>query len=275
MENDSPNMIEGSYKADWIKPFYTQAGIWWGSEPHDSAEEHIDRLALVNRLIGSKKLHVLDLGCGSGNTAAAFAKEGHDVVGVELNPTDIGYAQELLKNNYPGTLSIIEADYSLVELEDKFDLVTWWEGFGLGSDADQRKMLKRIADEWLKPNGSVLMDVYLPSRPARHAGEAVHLDALENVAGSVDMIEKSYYDVINARWIDEWQPLHNPEAALSQNLRCYSPADFLLLLEGTGLRIKALEIDDHVINIDELGDRMLLDHAHLEAWAFLVQLVLE
>jgi len=28
MENDSPNMIEGSYKADWIKPFYTQAGIW-------------------------------------------------------------------------------------------------------------------------------------------------------------------------------------------------------------------------------------------------------
>jgi len=263
----------GRYGADWVKPFYTQAGIWWGAEPHDSAEEHIKRVECVQRFCGDGKLRILDLGCGSGNTAVAFAEAGHDVVGVELNPTDIGYARSLLHKHLPGTLLILEGDYNLVKIDGKFDLVTWWEGFGLGSDADQRRMLRRIAQEWLKPGGCVLLDVYLPSRPARHAGEAIELDALENVAGSVDMIEKCHYDVINARWIDEWQPTQDPDNALAQNLRCYSPADFLLLLEGTGLEMSHYEIENQQFQISELGEKIQIDPTLLEAWAFLAQLV--
>jgi SAM-dependent methyltransferase len=273
MKKSESLLKSGSYASNWVKHFYTQAGIWWGSEPHDTAEEHDRRLEIVRRTCGNHKLRILDLGCGSGNTAAAFAHAGHDVVGVELNPTDISYAQSLLQKSYAGTLSIIEGDYNLVKLEGKFDLVTWWEGFGLGSDADQRKMLLRIAQEWLKPAGSALVDVYFPSRPARHAGEAIALDALEDVPGSVDMIERCYYDAVNARWIDEWQPVQNPSDALAQSLRCYAPADLLLLLEGTGLKVKHMQIEDENIEMNLPGSQIQIHPALLEAWAYLVQLV--
>ncbi len=273
MKKEKSLLKSGSYTSDWVKQFYTQAGIWWGAEPHDSAEEHIDRLHMIHRLCGVEKMRILDLGCGSGNTAAAFADAGHEVVGVELNSTDIAYAQQLFQMPRKGKLSIVQGNYYNVQLDGKFDLVTWWEGFGLGSDADQRKMLKRIAHEWLKPGGSALVDIYLPSRPARHAGEAIDLDALEGVPGSVDMIERTYYDVINSRWIDEWQPSKNPENALAQNLRCYSPADFLLLLEGTGLEMKSMEIEDEEIPVSFPGEKIQIEPVLLEAYAFLAQLV--
>ena len=63
------------------------------------------------------------------------------------------------------------------------------------------------------------------------------LDPLEDVPESVAMTERSYYDAILGRWIDEWEPVDNPSAARRQSIRCYTPADLFLLLEGAGLKI--------------------------------------
>jgi len=262
---------EGRYSAPWIKDFYTQAGIWWGSDPHDDPADHRARAATVERLCGAGPWRILDLGAGSGHTAAAMADAGHDVVGVELNPTDLAYAQELLPPPRPGSLSFVAGDYTTVRLDGRFDVVCWWEGFGLGSDADQRRMLRRIAREWLAPGGCALVDIYNPARPARHAGEEVPLDALEDVPGSVAMIERCHYDPVYSRWIDEWQPVGNPEAALAQSIRCYSPADLLLLLKGTGLALHRAEFEGRAI--DFTGQRIALDALPLEAWGYLAQLV--
>lgn len=260
-----------SYSNEWIKDFYTQASIWWGAEPHDSADEHIKRLAMIKRLCGERKLRILDLGCGSGSTAATFADAGHDVVGVELNPTDIGYAQKFLEDPHKGLLNILQGDFYTIQLEGCFDVVTWWEGFGLGSDGDQRCMLRRIVQEWLAPNGCALIDVYNPARPARYAGETFDWDALENVPGSVQMVQHCHYDVINNVWIDEWEPVETTEKALAQAIRCYSPADLILLLEGTGLAIERLEIDGQ--EIDFKAQKIHLLKEWLDLWAYLVKLV--
>jgi SAM-dependent methyltransferase len=260
----------GRYSSGWIKGFYTQAGIWWGAEPHDDPGDHKVRVATVERLRGPGKWRVLDLGTGSGFTAAAFADAGHAVVGVELNPTDIAYAQDLLAVPRPGSLSIVEGDYYTVELDGRFDVVCWWQGFGLGSDADQRRMLRRIAHEWLAPGGCALIDIYSPARFARHAGKAVRLAALQGVPGSVDMIERFHFDPVYSRWIDEWQPVADPDKALAQTVRCYTPADLLLLLEGTGLALRRIELDGR--EIDFSGNRITLSEELLEAWAYLAQL---
>lgn len=261
----------GHYSTAWVKDFYTQAGIWWGADPHDGPDDHQSRVAIVERLCGPGKRRILDLGAGSGFTAAAMADAGHAVVGVELNPTDIGYAQALLESPRPGSLAMVEGDYYTVELDGRFDVVCWWEGFGLGSDADQRRMLRRIAHDWLAPGGCALVDVYNPARAARHAGEAVHLDALPDVPGSVDMIERCHFDAVYGRWIDEWQPAADPERTLAQTIRCYTPADFLLLLEGTGLALKRIEVGGQEIDLQ--ANQMMLSEPLLEAWGYLVQLV--
>ncbi len=44
------------------------------------------------------------------------------------------------------------------------------------------------------------------------------------------------FDGEGCRWIDRWW-LENGGEAIEQSLRCYSPADLRLLLEGTGLAL--------------------------------------
>ncbi len=237
------------YSRDWVKEFYTQAGIWWGNDPQD-VETHIDRAAIIARLCGDGKKRILDLGAGSGITAAHLADLGHDVVAVELNPTDAEYARPLLQVERSGSLEYHQADFYTVELNGKFDVVTCWQVFGVGSDTDQRRLLHRIAHEWLAPGGSVLLDVYHPAGPLRDAGKEWHLGALEGVPGSVAMIERCHFDLVHARWIDEWQPVEHPEHTLAQTIRCYTPADLLLLLKGSGLRIQHLEIEGEVLDVN-------------------------
>ncbi len=189
----------GTYCADWVEDFYTQAGIWWGEDPQDKGT-YAARVATVERLCGLGPHRILDLGSGSGYTAAAYADAGHDAVGVELNPTDVGYAQRLLGVSRKGALSFVEGSFYSVDLDGRFEVVTWWQGFGLGSDADQRRVLCRIADEWLVPGGSAILDVYNPVWAARNAGREVRLDALEDVPGSVAMTERWHFDPVYSRW---------------------------------------------------------------------------
>ena len=99
----APSLFDsGTYSTHWVHGFYTQAGSWWGPDPHDDPAEHTARAKIVERLCGPSSLRILDLGAGSGRTAAALADRGHTVIGVELNPTDVGYAQSLLPIKRPG-----------------------------------------------------------------------------------------------------------------------------------------------------------------------------
>ncbi len=46
------------------------------------------------------------------------------------------------------------------------------------------------------------------------------------------MTERSFYDTVLGRWIDEWEPVGDIAKTRRQSIRCYTPADLLLLLEA-------------------------------------------
>jgi hypothetical protein len=152
-------------------------------------------------------------------------------------------------------------------LEGPFDVVCYWDGFGIGSDADQRRLLKRISQLWLAPGGSVLIDVASPVWAARHAGLEQHLAPLPGVPGSVEMIRRFHFDPLRGRWIDEWQPAAEPAKALAQTIRCYTPADFILLLEGTGLELRAIEVGGQAIDIN--SNQIITSSPLMEAYSYL------
>lgn len=261
----------GLYSTQWIKDFYTQAGIWWGDDPQ-AVGVHPSRVKTVERLCGKGSKKILELGAGTGMTAAAMADAGHQVLAVELSPTRAAVAKELAKGLRNGSLTILEGDFYELELRERFDVVCCWETFGLGTDADQRRLLKRIAEEWLVSDGSVLMDVYSPARPARDAGTERRLAPLKDVPGSVEMINRCYFDPLHSCWIDEWIPVAEPDKALAQAIRCYTPADLLLLLEGTGLAIKHAELDGQ--ELDVKAHAIAASSPLMNAWSYLVQLEL-
>ena len=213
---------------------------------------------------------ILELGAGAGLTAALMADDGHHVVAVELSPVYANFAHEHLKTPRTGTLEIIEADFYTVELVGCFDVVCYWDGFGVGSDADHRRLLQLIAQNWLAPDGCVLMDVFSPVKPIRDANTTVQLDPLEGVPESVKMNRRCYFDPLNCRWIDEWEPVDKPDKALAQTVRCYTPVDFLLLLEGTNLRLKHLEVDGEAIDFE--AGSIVTSGPLMEAYSYLVQL---
>lgn len=248
--------------------FYNQAGKWWGGS--GITDEYRGRAKKVAQLLGSRPLEILDLGAGNGGTSAAMAELGHNVIGIEYAEERAKQADELAKNLTKGSLSIIHDDFYTHSFGKQFDLVTYWDGFGIGPDEDQKTILNRISKEWLKPEGTLLMDVYCPYGPLSESETEEELSKLPNVPESVDMIRKVHFDYLRNRWIDEWQPKDNPKASMSQDLRCYTAEDFKLLIRETGLKIVQIEVDDKVVpeDLEATGTEGIFK----ECWSYFVHL---
>ena len=227
--------IEGD--KEWIKSFYDAAVDWWGESWYEG-ENLKSRLEIVNKYTKGTGVRILELAAGTGETAAYLCDHGYNVVAVDISHKNIALLQKI-QNEKPN-LRVIQGDFLKVRIVEKFPIVCIFETFGFGSDKEQQHLLKRVANEWLCPNGIVIVDVYHPYGPIQACGSKQELDKLEGIPGSVDMIEYSYYDPIKNRWIDIWEPKDDPESRRMQSIRCYTPADFLLLAENCGLTIESM-----------------------------------
>ena len=258
----------GKYSLDWVKDFYTQSDIWWG--PDAGENYYKGRVATIEHICGKEPKRILELGAGSGAVAAILAEAGHAVVAVELTEAILPM-RERNEARWKGSLTALHADFYTVILDGQFDVVCYWDGFGIGSDADQYRLLRRVAREWLAPAGSVLIDVFNPIRYARHASEEEILPPLKGVPGSVEMRHRCHFDPVQCRWIDEWEPTAEPDKVLAQTVRCYTPADFALLLKGSGLKLKSIEIDG--VELDFNSNGITLSGPLMEAYSYLAQLI--
>ena len=216
---------------EWVKPFYSKQHEWAGIYDGDVAETHRKNAAIVQRLAGGWIGRLLELGAGGGQNAAATADLGYSVVAIELVPSGVKNAQELASQPRKGQLRVIEGNFYEEEFPDPFDIVCYWDGFGIGSDKDQRRLLKRIAS-WLRPTGFALVEVYTPWYWAGAAGRQMDF-------GKV--IRRYDFDTESCRMLDRWWPVGHEEQAVTQSLRCYSPDDFQTLLKGTGLALESVE----------------------------------
>lgn len=260
----------GKYSGNWVVPFYDETSVWWGPDS-EAPEDDRSRAETVSRLCGPGSKRVLELGAGHCATAAAMADRGHSVTALELSPARVRDGRRLLAAVRPGALDIVEGDFYTVRLDGRYDAVCYWDGFGVGGDDDQRRLLSRIAREWLAPGGCALIDVASTWWAMRHAGEATRLAPLPGVPGSVEMDRCWHYDPLHCRWIDEWRPVADPARAMQQSIRTYTPADLLLLLEGTGLRLARLEAAGAAL--DSRCDDVITAGPLAEQYSFLVQLV--
>lgn len=257
----------------WVKPYYTRAGEYWG--PTGIDEVHLERVATLARLCGPGPHRVLELGAGTGEAAAAMADAGHSFIALDFSPTRASNIDLLAKDKRKGELTAVEAEFYEVDLRGEFDVVCYWDGFGVGSDSDQRRLLMRISNEWLKPGGFALIDVFSPFRWINETGKVWNLS--RNHPSHRYRQRRSFdYDPIHSRYLDTWCPIDDETGepdeamAITQRVRCYSPADFELLTEGVGLGIEHLEVAGAAF------DRMSIvenrTHPIWGAWSYLAKL---
>ena len=222
---------ESKLGMEWVQRFYTKQNEWAGVYDGDIAESHRRNAATIQRLCGAESGTVLELGAGGGQNAVAGADMGHSVVAVELVASAVQNANRLAAQARNGHLTVVQGDFYEVELPDLFDIVCYWDGFGIGTDEDQRRLLKRIAG-WLRPAGAVLIELYTPWFWARAAGRQMQLGKA---------MRRYDFSARDRRLIDRWWPLGDEAEAVSQSLRCYAPDEFKTLLEGTGLVLESVE----------------------------------
>jgi SAM-dependent methyltransferase len=257
---------------DEIRAFYDSAISWWGEswyEGHNLA----GRLALIERMAGKGSKRVLDLGAGSGETASYLAARGYKVTAVDASPACAECIRRRAGNEKG--LEVYEGDFLSLRVPGTFDAVCLFESFGLGTDSEQRALLSRIAEEWLAPGGCAIVDVYHPYGPTRENGTSIRLDRLEGIPGSVDMTEYTFYDGVEGRWIDLWEPVGNKEASRRQSIRCYTPADLALLLDGTGMRIDKVEFESKPVALEKASYDPDAFMGYKKNYAYQVRLVTE
>ena len=224
---------------EWVSDYYTSMSrtFDFGRAVTDEHRQQAERIAL---LAGNQCRRVLELGCGTGALACALSDLGYSVVAVDLNAAAIEQARRLTsERRMPPTL--VEADFYAVELGERFDLVYYWDGFGVGSDADQRRLLDRIGAEWLAPQGRALIDVFCPWSWIARSGKTYVYTALDGARW-----ERTYgFDALSSRMLDAWTCLDRPdEPHRTQTLRCYAPQDFALLVEPTALQLEGIHAFD-------------------------------
>ena len=72
----------------------------------------------VERLIGDRKVRLLDAGCGTGRLAIEMVKRGHHAIGADLDPDMIGRAATKAPH-----IDWHVADLSELRLDSKFDVI--------------------------------------------------------------------------------------------------------------------------------------------------------
>jgi SAM-dependent methyltransferase len=237
-------------QAGWTKEFYTKQAQWLGRPAqwetflaHEPPPRAQRRAAAVERLAGPGNKQVLELGCGSGTVAGALALRGHKVTAVDIVDAAVANTRRLAAQLPPRQLSVVQGDFYTLELPERFDVVCYFDGFGIGSDADQQRLLRRITG-WLQPGGCALIDVYSPWYWMNETGELFQ-------EGNVNY--RIGFDAEGSRLLESIWPVDRDESqAVTQSLRCYSPADLRLLLAGTGLVLHSFEAyasEDHEVQV--------------------------
>lgn len=189
-----------------------------------NTESWLEQLAKeVKEQIGHPFQSMLELGAGNGGFARAMSKLRVKMTTVELVRELVMFAKEHSTND----IAIHCADFYKINFEEKFDVVSYLDGFGVGTDDEQLILLKRIKN-WMKDDGCALIDIYQPLYWKKVSGQEMLLSSA---------MRKYEYDSINERMLDHWWHPNNPNDIVTQSLRCYTVDEISNLCAEAGLSI--------------------------------------
>jgi SAM-dependent methyltransferase len=107
---------------------------------------------------------ILELGCGTGRALLPLARDGHQVVGVDVSPAMLEIArQKLAAESLAGRVSLVEQDMRYLDVEGRFNLIfSAINSFShLLTTGEQISALEK-ARQHLAPGGLLLLDLFNP-----------------------------------------------------------------------------------------------------------------
>jgi SAM-dependent methyltransferase len=217
--------------------FYQLQNEWSNIYFREVGDADNKKAAWVESISNRQFRKILELGAGGGQFSIAMAQKGYSVTALEIEPQFTEHMEKAKADHSLENLTILTGDFHSVKLSEKFDLICYWDGFGVGSDEDQKRLLRNVS-EWLSPEGAALIEVYTPWFWAAKAA------GITNQMG--DIIRMYEFDAENCCLVDTWWHKNQPTKRIAQHLRCYSPADLKLLSEPINLKIEEIYTGGYV-----------------------------
>lgn len=107
----------------------------------------------------SDKISIADFGCGPGLYTTKFAENGAMVTGIDFSKNSLNYAKKIAEQKHLN-INYTHTNYLQFETTEQFDLITMIMCDFCALSPEQRKILLHKFSSMLKPNGSLLLDVY-------------------------------------------------------------------------------------------------------------------
>ncbi|WOV86921.1 class I SAM-dependent methyltransferase [Sporosarcina oncorhynchi] len=212
---------------EWVIPFYKYQFEWLRdieSEMTSYLEKDAEK---IEEQIGNNFESMLDIGAGIGSIARALDARGISMTTLELVP-ELVVASKLRS---PKTIDVHLGDFYTYTFPTQFDVVSYFDGFGIGTDDDQLMLLNRMKT-WMKDDGCALIDIYTPDYwRTIAAGQKMKIDDAERIYS---------FDEENCRMIDSWWHNENPEEVVTQSLRCYAIDEISAMCKKAGLTITGI-----------------------------------
>lgn len=208
----------------WVIPFYKKQFEWLRDVEEEMASYLQQSADKIEEQIGVTFESMLDIGAGVGSIARVLDARGIAMTTLELVPELV----ETARIRSPKSVDIHMGDFYTYTFSKQFDVVSYFDGFGIGTDNDQLTLLKRMKD-WVKDDGSLLIDIYHPDYwRTMAAGQKMKIDNAERIYS---------FDEGNCRLVDSWWHAEHPEDIVAQSLRCYTINEISAMCEKAQLTI--------------------------------------
>jgi len=136
--------------------------------------------------VKGKKL--LDIACGEGTFAVKMAEKGYDVVGIDISPRQIKYAEEKDKE---GKVDFIIQDMRDLSFHEDFDIATcWYDSLNYILDKGELKRVFEGVHSALHENGIFVFDMNTIYVMEEVWNEQTMVK--EDSAKRFDMVEQNY-----------------------------------------------------------------------------------
>ncbi|MBP0021146.1 MAG: class I SAM-dependent methyltransferase [Cyanobacteria bacterium SBLK] len=201
---------------------------------------------ILSKFSISQGFKIADFGCGPGLYAARLAKHGANVTGIDFSGRSIEYAKEVAVHEQLN-INYVKQDYLEFETDDRFDLVLMIMCDFCALSPTQRKGILSKFHRILKPNGSVLLDVY--SLSAFEQKEEIALYEINQLNGFWSA--NKYYGFLNTFKYDEEKVTLDKYTIIESNrtrtiynwLQYFEPEDIEREFKAAGFSVEGFYAD--------------------------------
>ena len=192
------------------------------------------------------KTSIIDFGCGPGLYTTRLAEKGAKVTGIDFSKNSIDHAKNVALENAL-EIDYVLQNYLFFETDRRFDLITMIMCDFCALSPQQRKELLQKFYRLLKPDGSILLDVYsLESFSQREEQSLYEVNLLNSFWSS-----EKYYGFLNTFKYNEQKVILDKYTIVEKNririvynwLQYFSKESLITEFEVNNFKIENLYSD--------------------------------